>query len=145
MPIPADSLAGGPGAELTGRRAECDTLDRLVAAVRSGVSRALVVHGEPGVGKSALLEYLAGRARDLQVVRAAGVQSEMELAFAAVHQLCAPMLGHVMMLTMTRRKTVMIRRRVMNVIITCVGSAQSPRVPRSGRALLPPNSRRRLR
>ncbi|HEY7279781.1 MAG TPA: ATP-binding protein, partial [Trebonia sp.] len=95
MPIPADSLAGGPGAELTGRRAECDALDRLVAAVRSGVSQALVVHGEPGVGKSALFEYLAGRARDLQVVRAAGVQSEMELAFAAVHQLCAPMLGHL--------------------------------------------------
>jgi len=95
VPIPADSLAGGPGAELTGRRAECDALDRLVAAVRSGVSQALVVHGEPGVGKSALFEYLAGQARDLQVVRAAGVQSEMELAFAAVHQLCAPMLGHL--------------------------------------------------
>jgi len=95
VPIPADSLAGGPGAELTGRRAECAALDRLAAAVRSGASQALVIHGDAGVGKSALLEYLAGQVRDLQVVRAAGVQSEMELAFAAVHQLCAPMLGHL--------------------------------------------------
>src|SRR6185312_11628737 len=95
VPIPADSLAGGPDAELTGRRAECAALDRLAAAVRSGASQALVIHGDAGVGKSALLEYLAGQVRDLQVVRAAGVQSEMELAFAAVHQLCAPMLGHL--------------------------------------------------
>jgi hypothetical protein len=52
----------------------------------------LVVRGEPGVGKSALLEYLAGRASGFRVARAAGVQSEMELAFAGLHHLCAPML-----------------------------------------------------
>jgi DNA-binding CsgD family transcriptional regulator len=78
--------------ELTGRRAECDVLERLVEAVRAGESRALVVHGEPGVGKTALLEYLAGQASGCRVARAAGVQSEMELAFAGLHQLCAPML-----------------------------------------------------
>ena len=81
--------------ELTGRRAECDVLGRLMAAVRTGESRALVVHGEPGVGKTALLEYLAGQASGCRVVRALGVQSEMELAFAVLHQLCAPMLDRL--------------------------------------------------
>jgi DNA-binding CsgD family transcriptional regulator len=81
--------------ELTGRHAECDVLDQLVAAVRAGESRALVVHGEPGAGKTALLEYLAGQASGCRVVRAAGVQSEMELAFAVLHQLCAPMLDRL--------------------------------------------------
>jgi predicted ATPase len=79
-------------AELMGRSAECGVLDRLAQAVRAGESRALVVHGEPGMGKTALLEYLAGRASGCRVVRAEGVQSEMELAFAGLHQLCAPML-----------------------------------------------------
>ena len=83
---------------LTGRRSERDALDRLAAAVRGGQSRALVVRGDPGVGKTALLDYLAGRASGCQVARASGVQSEMELAFAGLHQLCAPMLnraGHL--------------------------------------------------
>jgi hypothetical protein len=70
-------------------------LDRLVEAVRAGESRALVVRGEPGVGKTALLDYLAGNALGCRVVRAVGVQSEMELAFAALHQLCAPMLDRL--------------------------------------------------
>ena len=81
--------------ELTGRHAECDMLDRLVAAVRAGDSRTLVVRGEPGVGKTALLEYLAGQASDCRVVRAVGIQSEMELTFAVLHQLCAPMLDRL--------------------------------------------------
>jgi DNA-binding CsgD family transcriptional regulator len=81
--------------ELTGRRSECDVLDQLVAAVRAGESRTLLVRGEAGVGKTALLEYLAGRASGCQVRRAAGIQSEMELAFAALHQLCAPMLDRL--------------------------------------------------
>jgi len=70
-------------------------LDRLIEAVRAGESRALVLCGEAGAGKTALLDYLAGHALGCRVVRAAGVQSEMELAFAAVHQLCAPMLTHL--------------------------------------------------
>ena len=81
--------------ELIGRRAECGVLDRLVAAVRAGESRALVVHGEPGVGKTALLEYLAGQASGCRVARAWGVQSEMELAFAVLHQLCVPILDRL--------------------------------------------------
>jgi DNA-binding CsgD family transcriptional regulator len=76
---------------LLDRSNERDVLDRLLQAVRSGESRALVIQGEPGVGKTALLEYVVGRAPG-RVVRAAGVQSEMELAFAGLHQLCAPML-----------------------------------------------------
>jgi AAA ATPase domain len=82
-------------AELTGRDAERRVLDRLVEAVRGGESRALVVHGEPGVGKTALLEYLGGNAPGWRIGRAAGVQLEMELAFAGLHQLCAPMLDRL--------------------------------------------------
>ena len=78
-----------------GRHRECGRLDRLIEAVRAGESRVLVVHGEPGAGKSVLLDYLARRARGCRVARVAGMQSEMELAFAGVHQLCAPMLDHV--------------------------------------------------
>ncbi len=85
--------AGGP-AGLTGRVRERGVLDRFVAGVRGGAGAALVVRGEAGVGKSALLEYLAGRASGCVVVRAAGVQSEMELAFAGLQQLCAPLLGY---------------------------------------------------
>ncbi len=82
-------------AGLTGRRSERGVLDRLVDAVRAGESRALVVVGEPGVGKTALLDYLAGEASGCRVARATGVQSELELAFAGLHQLCAPMLDHL--------------------------------------------------
>jgi DNA-binding CsgD family transcriptional regulator len=77
---------------LAGRRAECEVVDGFLAAVRAGDSRVLVVHGEPGVGKTALLEYLAGRAEGCRVLHVLGVQSEMELAFAGLHQLCAPLL-----------------------------------------------------
>ena len=77
---------------LRGRRSECQTLDRLLEAIGKGESQALVVRGEPGVGKSALLEYMVERAPGCRVARAAGVQSEMELAFAGLHQLCAPLL-----------------------------------------------------
>ncbi|HEV8164384.1 MAG TPA: ATP-binding protein, partial [Actinomycetota bacterium] len=82
-------------ARLTGRDTERRVLDRLVEAVRAGESQVLVVHGEPGVGKTALLEYLGGSAPGCRIERAAGVQSEMELAFAGLHQLCAPMLDRL--------------------------------------------------
>src|SRR3984957_8087526 len=85
----------GRASGLTDRRAECGVLDRLINAVRAGGSRVLVVRGEPGVGKSALLDYLAGRAAGCRVVRAAGGESEMELAFAGLHQLLAAVLGRV--------------------------------------------------
>jgi DNA-binding CsgD family transcriptional regulator len=83
--------------ELRDRRSERDALDQLIEAVRAGQSRVLVVRGEPGVGKTVLLDYLAGKASGAgcRVAHAAGVQSEMELAFAGVHQLCAPLLSRV--------------------------------------------------
>ncbi|KUO18829.1 ATP-binding protein [Streptomyces dysideae] len=74
-----------------GRHAESQALDRLVEAVHAGRSQSLVLRGEAGVGKSALLKYLLDRAADCRVVSATGVQAEMELPFAALHQLLAPM------------------------------------------------------
>ena len=103
MEVPAGFPAGERAAGLTGRRAECGVLDRLVEAVQAGESRALVAVGEPGVGKTVLLEYLARRASGCQVARASGVQSEMELAFAGLHQLCAPMLGRAGQLPVPQR------------------------------------------
>jgi hypothetical protein len=75
------------------RQTDCGMFDRLVEAVRAGESRALVLFGEQGVGKTALLEYLARRAAECRVVQTAGLESETELAFAGLHQLCAPMLA----------------------------------------------------
>ena len=72
--------------------------------MRAGEGRALVVRGEPGVGKTVLLDYLAGRASGCLVARAVGVQSEMELAFAGLHQLCAPMLDHAESLPVPQRE-----------------------------------------
>lgn len=77
---------------LLDRGSERELVDRLVADVQAGDSRALLLSGEAGVGKTALLEYLLARAEGYEVARAAGVQAEQELAFAAMHQLCAPML-----------------------------------------------------
>jgi hypothetical protein len=75
---------------LLGRRSECAALDQLMASVRAGPSRALVLRGEPGVGKSALLKYLVEQASDCGVAQATGIESEMELAFAGLQQLFAP-------------------------------------------------------
>ena len=87
-----------------GRRSERDVLDRLVEAVRAGESRVLVVRGEAGVGKTALLDYIVGHASGCLIARAAGVQSEMELAFAGLHQLVAPMLGRLDRLPVLQRE-----------------------------------------
>jgi DNA-binding CsgD family transcriptional regulator len=89
--------------QLRGRHSECGLLDRLIDAVRAGESRALALRGEPGVGKTALLDYLVDHASGCVVARAAGVQSEMELAFSGVHQLCAPMLDHLARLPVPQR------------------------------------------
>jgi DNA-binding CsgD family transcriptional regulator len=104
--------------ELTDRHAERRALDRLVGAVGAGESRALVVRGDPGVGKTALLEYMAGRASDsqCQVTRVVGVQSEMELAFAGLHQLCAPMLSRAEQLPVPQR----------DALLTALGVAAGP-------------------
>ena len=80
---------------LLNRQHERAALDDLLGALRAGRGRALVVRGEAGVGKSALLEYVVGAAADMRVARAVGVESEMELAFAGLHLLCAPLLGRL--------------------------------------------------
>src|ERR1700742_2694476 len=80
---------------LHGRRVEREVLDRLLAAVSGGQSRVLVVSGEPGIGKTALLQSAIEAAPEFRVARAVGVESEMELAFAALQQLCAPMLDRL--------------------------------------------------
>jgi predicted ATP-dependent serine protease len=74
---------------------EREALERLLDAVRGGQSRVLVVSGEPGVGKTALLESAIRSASGFRVMRAVGVESEMELAFAALQQLCAPLLDRL--------------------------------------------------
>jgi hypothetical protein len=68
---------------------------RLGPAIRRGESRSLVLRGEAGTGKTALLEYLIAWASDLTVVRAVGVESEMELAFASLHEVCGPLLDRL--------------------------------------------------
>jgi predicted ATP-dependent serine protease len=75
---------------LVNRISERAALDQLASAIRVGESRVLVLRGEPGVGKTVLLTYLNRSAAQCRVIRAAGVQSEMELAFAGLHQLLAP-------------------------------------------------------
>ena len=79
-----------PGDQLVGRQRERDVLDRVLEAARGGHGGVLAVYGDPGVGKTALLEYAAAAAPDFGVARAVGVEGEMELAFAALHQLCSP-------------------------------------------------------
>ena len=79
---------------LRGRRGESRVLERLVARVRAGESQVLVLRGESGVGKTALLDHLVTVASGCRIARVAGVQSEVELAFAGLHQLCAPFLAH---------------------------------------------------
>src|SRR3954464_7119504 len=88
----AESRFRAPGGRLRGRAKECAQLDDLVSAIGRGESRSLVLRGEAGIGKTALLEYLIASAPDATVVRAVGVQSDMELAFASLHQLCGPLL-----------------------------------------------------
>jgi DNA-binding CsgD family transcriptional regulator len=94
MPVPA-SAASDEALRLVGRAAERSVLDQFLNEVRGGESRPLVLLGEPGIGKTVLLEDLAGRASDCRVISVSGVQSEMELAFAALHQLCAPLLDRL--------------------------------------------------
>src|SRR5687768_4921125 len=84
-----------PARSLLGRRAERAALDRLLTGARSGRSQVLVLHGEAGIGKSALVEHLVESAFGCRIARAVGVESQMELAFAGVHQLCAPMMTHL--------------------------------------------------
>ena len=80
---------------LLGRRRERAVLERLLDTARGGQGAVLVVHGDPGVGKTALLEYAVEAGQDCRVVRTAGVEGEMELDYAALQQLCSPILEFV--------------------------------------------------
>jgi hypothetical protein len=80
---------------LVDRRTERSALDSLIVSARGGLGSALVLRGEPGIGKTALLEYAIESASGFRIARAGGVESEMELAFAALHQVCAPVLDRL--------------------------------------------------
>lgn len=84
-----------PRAGLLGRRGACARLERLVAEVRDGRSGALVLRGEAGIGKTELLKHLLERADGLRTVRAVGIESEMEISYAALHQFCRPVLDRL--------------------------------------------------
>ncbi len=86
------------------RRSECERLRGLVAAARAGRGQVLVLRGESGVGKTALLEFVAKRATGCGVARAAGVESESELAYASLHQLCSPYLDRLGSLPAAQRQ-----------------------------------------
>jgi DNA-binding CsgD family transcriptional regulator len=88
-------VSEGPALVLHGRREEREALGRLLEGVRGGESRVLVVTGEPGVGKTALLESVIGSVSGFRVARAVGVESDMEIAFATLQQLCALMLDRL--------------------------------------------------
>jgi DNA-binding CsgD family transcriptional regulator len=89
---------------LLGRAEELGELDRLVEDVRAGTGRALVVRGEPGIGKTTLLDHLAEHADGCRVVRIVGIQSEIELAYSALHQLCNPIMGSLGKLPQPQRE-----------------------------------------
>ena len=91
-------------AGLLARETECAALDQIVSDIRRGVSRSLVLRGEAGIGKTALLRYLADSAKDVPVVWAEGVESEMELPYASLHQVCAPLFGKLEKLPPAQRQ-----------------------------------------
>src|SRR5436190_4593049 len=107
--VPAMSSLGmrtGAGRPLlVGRESEIRRLDALVDAARRGRGGVLVVRGEPGIGKSALLAYVReGASGGFRVMRASGAEFEMELPFAALHQLCTPVLGRLAALPARHRR-----------------------------------------
>ena len=118
---------------LRGRQREQAELNQMLLDVRSGRSRVLVVRGEAGIGKTALLEYVIAAASDMTVLRAAGVESEMELAYASLHQLCAPLLDRLETLPAPQREALRV------ACPSCSGARFAGRFPSE----LPGSSRRR--
>src|ERR1700722_425198 len=82
-------------AQLVGRNPECSAVDELLRQVSDGSSGALVVRGEPGIGKSAILDYAAKAAAGFLVLAVTGIESEMEVAFSGLQQVCAPLAGRL--------------------------------------------------
>jgi hypothetical protein len=112
-------VEGGAAARLVGRRSESEALERLIADVVGGASHVTVLGGEAGVGKSALLGYLSDRVAGWRIARAAGVESEMELAYSGLHQLCATMLDHLAQLPVPQ----------LDALATVFGSSAGPASP----------------
>jgi DNA-binding CsgD family transcriptional regulator len=102
--MPNRAAETGRCPSLTGRSSECALLEDLLSAIRRGECRSLVLRGEAGIGKTALLDYLVESASDVSVARAVGVESEMELAYASLHQLCGPMLNRTVTLPAPQRQ-----------------------------------------
>src|SRR6476646_10475806 len=88
-------ITGPGGTQLVGRHRERDVLERLLDAARDGRGGVLAMYGDPGVGKTALLECAVEAGKDFRVARAVGVEGETELAYAALQQLCSPSLAHL--------------------------------------------------
>src|SRR5436853_1285765 len=88
-------MAPTRGLGFVGRTHECQRLDGVLARVRDGQSAVLVIRGEPGIGKTALLRYAARHASGFRVAQVTGAEAEMELPFAGIHQLCAPLLDQL--------------------------------------------------
>ncbi|WP_394618083.1 AAA family ATPase [Lentzea sp. JNUCC 0626] len=105
---------------LLGRRAEGETLDRLLTQARSGAGQVLVLRGEAGIGKTALLDQVSSRADGFRVARAAGVESESAFPYAGLHQLCAPFLDRLDRLPAPQREA----------LATAFGMASGPRPTR---------------
>lgn len=106
LPDHGRPVAAATDHKLRGRRKERDVLEGIVAGVRAGRSSTLVVRGDQGIGKSALLDYLVDCASGCQIARAAGVESETDLMFAGLHQLCAPFLDRVGRLARPQRDAI---------------------------------------
>ncbi len=103
-PLPSPAARGGtPAGRLLGRGREREVLDRVASDVLAGTSRVLVLRGDPGTGKSALLRYFSDGVRDWRALRATGVESELELAYSGLHQLFAPVTDHVADLPVPQR------------------------------------------
>jgi DNA-binding CsgD family transcriptional regulator len=92
---PTTVTSPGPAQLLLGREAECAVIDRVLDAARAGASGALVLRGEPGIGKTALLDYAVGAASDMRVLRGRGSESELGFRFAGLRQLLEPVLAGV--------------------------------------------------
>ncbi len=103
--VASDTIRAAPRPVLLNRRLEKAALSALLDAVRNGRSGTLVLYGEPGIGKTALLDYVIESATDFRLARATGIESELELSYAGVHQLLIPFLPRIDQLPPPQRET----------------------------------------
>src|SRR5262249_41476511 len=91
----ADEHSADPFSALVGRDHECALIDELLVNAQAGESGSLVIRGEPGIGKTALLDYAAARAGGMEVLTTVGIEAEADLPFAGLYGLLRPILGHL--------------------------------------------------